>query len=339
MQRGWLIIPAVLVAAAAWSPGAAVLAEPGESWLSYADIQDPPTGKGERADVASSEMTATTDEWQKPLPMSFSIYYSLVSDYIFRGINFSEFAREGREKPNHQMGTSMSLDLAPLWGGKPGQCGEVGFDTWFEWFAGQRQLNPNTGENIQEIDYNVWYKYHVEPIATDVKLGWVMYVYPNVIGVQNDDRTHEWYIALAHNDAWLWRGLGYQGEAGILNPTVTWYHDMHVSGGDWIDFSISHPFELVRNVTFTPLYMLHVDSGWCGPLVQDDRDTRIAAMTYGIDLTYDMTELLQLPVWAGRITISGFLNFTDLMNQIEHYRPLLGTRDELYGGMKLAWSW
>jgi len=310
-----------------------------DRWLAYPGTASERTPNADEQMTAESSQSSTVESpgWQKPLPLSLGIEYTLVSDYIFRGVNFSEHAAEGREKPNHQLLTSMALDLGPLWGAKPGQCGEVGFDVWFEWYPDQDKLNPNTESSIQEIDYTIWYGYDVEPLATYVKVGWLDYVFPNLGDVGNDDRTNEWFISLEHNDAWAWRWLGYQGDDGILNPTLAFYHDMHLSGGTWLDLGISHGFELAKNLTFTPSYTLHVDGGYLGPVLSpDDHDTRIAGMTYGMDLTYDLTELLQLPDWAGTMSISGFLDWFDPTGRL---RRTLQVEDELYGGVKLAWSW
>lgn len=317
---------------------------PQPQWLAF-DDQPREQAATQGESLAQAEKAAEkAPTWEKPLPLSLSLEYTLASDYVFRGINFSEYPREGRERLNHQLSTSLSLDMAPLWGRPAGEYGEIGFDTWFEWFAGQKEINPTTGENIQEIDYIIWYKYKVKQIATDVKVGWCDYVYPNVVGVGDNDRTNEWSLSLAHNDAWMWRPLGYQGDDGILNPTLDFYQDMHITRGCWTDLGISHPFELVKNLTLTPSYTLHIDMGYIGPLAEtstgpDNHDTRIAGMTYGLDLTYDLTELLHLPEWAGKMTISGFINWYDPTPQMRHYAPILDVQDELYGGTKLAWSW
>jgi len=61
----------------------------------------------------------------EPSPFSFSLNYALYSDYVFRGINFSEFSREGREKPNHQLTTTVSVDLGPLFGHPAASCGTL----------------------------------------------------------------------------------------------------------------------------------------------------------------------------------------------------------------------
>lgn len=312
-----------------------------DRWLVYSASDDSePPGTTVVEETASVETTSS--EWEKPLPLSLSVEYTLVSDYIFRGINFSEHAREGRETPNHQLGTSIGLDLAPLWGGKAGQAGSISLDTWFEWYGDQDKINPIEDSNNQEIDYSAYYSYSIEPIATDLSIGWIHYYFPNLRGVHNDDRTNEWFFSLEHNDAWAWRWLGYKGEDGILNPTFAFYHDTHISGGVWMDLGISHGFEFeaIPNLTVTPSYLLHIDGGYLGPLLRvDDHDTRIAGMTYGIDMTYDLTELLQLPPWAGTMAVSGFLNYFDPTSAVRSTSHNVDLEDELYGGMRLAWSW
>lgn len=316
------------------------IAEPSPEWLSYSgDDQD---AQPAEMTTETSETTITETGWEKPLPLSLGVEYTLVSDYIFRGVNFSEHASEGRETPNHQLGTSLSLDLGPLWGKQPGECGSLSFDTWFEWYGDQQKLNPGEDSNNQEIDYLIYYTYNVEPIATEVSIGWIHYYFPNLRGVGNDDRTNEWYFSLAHNDAWAWRWVGYEGEDGILNPSFAFYHDMHISGGSWMDIGISHPFECecVPHLTLTPSYTLHVDAGYWGPMLGvDDRDTRIAGMTYGVDLTYDLTEILSLPPCAGSLAVSGFLNYFDPTSAVRGTGGNIDLEDELFGGMKVAWSW
>jgi hypothetical protein len=281
------------------------------------------------------DQAAAGDAWKKPLPLSLTLEYCLVSDYVFRGFNYSEYPHEGREMPNHQLSTTLSLDLAPLWGGEEGAAGSIGFNFWSEWYAGQEKL---TGEgcNNQENDYTLSYSYDIAPIATTATVSWLDYVSRNVRDT-NDDRTNEWSLCLEHNDAWAYRWLGYQGEEGILNPMLAFYQDMHTSGGTWLDLGVSHDFEVVKNLTITPSYTLNIDGGYWGPQLRlDDHDTRIAGMTWGLNIAYDMTELLRLPSEAGSITISGFL---DYFNPTSRLRRTLDFEDQLWGGVKLAWSW
>ena len=60
--------------------------------LMLAQADDPAEPVGERVDVQAAE------EVEEPaLPISLGLSYALYSDYIFRGVNFSEYAGEGRE--------------------------------------------------------------------------------------------------------------------------------------------------------------------------------------------------------------------------------------------------
>ncbi len=56
-------------------------------------------------------------------PFSLGVTYSLYSDYVWRGINRSEYRGEGREKPNHQL--EAYLDClngdGRLWGSSRGK--------------------------------------------------------------------------------------------------------------------------------------------------------------------------------------------------------------------------
>ena len=301
------------------------------------DPEDPPSvglslAAYPPATAPAPEPAEASPAFDKPFTLGLS--YALVSDYVFRGINFSEYDGEGREKPNHQLTVSLDVPLGP-----DARYGTVGFDAWFEWYAAQHEISGD-GANIQEIDYTVRWSYDVEPIASTVTLGVIVYTFPNLDGggTHNNDRTQEWYVSLEHNDAWLWRWAGYQGDGGVLNPSLSVYHDLHLSRGVWIELGISHDFEIVRNVTLAPSVLFAIDGGYLGPLLKsDDHDFRYAYTQFGIDVAYDMTELLHLPDWAGSVTLSGGLSYTLSTSAVRHNDVIDG--DELWGGMTVAWSW
>ena len=64
--------------------------------------------------VAESKSVAVT-ETGDGCPVTLDVTYSLYSDYIFRGINFSEYAGEGREKFNHQVTTAFGHRQSVIW--------------------------------------------------------------------------------------------------------------------------------------------------------------------------------------------------------------------------------
>lgn len=155
--------------------------------LLAAEVNQPPP--------ASPEVES---EWTKPIPLSFSIDYTLITDYIFRGVNLSEYAREGREELNHQLSVGTELDM--------GEWGNVGISLWFEWYAGQERLTPTDSNNLQEVDYTVYYSRDIEALHMAIETGWIGYHLPRVSGEL--DFTHEWYVTLSFDDGPLWRAFG-----------------------------------------------------------------------------------------------------------------------------------
>ncbi len=172
--------------------------------LMLAQAKEPAEPVAERADVEAVE-----DVEGPGLPISLGLSYALYTDYVFRGVNFSEYRGEGREKLNHQLTVSLAFDL--------GEIGTIGYDTWFEWYGAQKQLDPDRGgQNLQEVDYCVWWSHPIDAIASDLTIGYTFYEFVNLAhtnrqdgarGNNNDDRTQEWWFSLEHNDAWMWKWL------------------------------------------------------------------------------------------------------------------------------------
>jgi hypothetical protein len=269
-------------------------------------------------------------------PFSLAVSYYLMSDYVFRGVNYSEFAREGREKLNHQLSTSIDVPL-----GKEGKFGDFGFDTFFEWYSAQKSLNGN-GSDFQEVDFGLRYSYDVSAIKTKVTVGWTVFNYPHIVSPRHD-RSNEWWFRFDHNDAWMWRWTGYKGEEGILNPSFFMAQDMGYILGQWYEIGLSHPFEVVKNVTWTPKLIFAFDGGYMMPAINGGKGTGEFEYAYtqpGMEIKYDMTELLHLPKWAGSIYISGNLYY-NFVSEVErdraNNRPLV--KDLLFGGMSVGWNW
>lgn len=261
-------------------------------------------------------------------PFALAVTYWLYSDYLCRGVNFSEYAGEGREKPNHQMAVSLDIPI-----GKGSKYGTFGFDTWFEWFAGQDQFSTTQGgTNLQEIDYTLRWSYDIEPIKTTATIAWTDYTFPHIRFVGDRDWTHEVSLRLSHNDAWLWRWTGYKGDEGILNPSLFIARDFRMAKGWWLELGINHPFAVVKNVTWTPSMTFAFDGKYIEPLLGAGPGTWQYAYTqFGSELKYDLTELLHLPPQAGSVYISGQLFYNLASADILH--------DELWGGMSVGWTW
>ncbi len=287
-----------------------------------------------------------TNTEEPAFPLSFSLTYALYSDYIFRGINFSEYAGEGREKPNHQLTVSLEYDLASL---GQGDWGTIGFTTWFEWYAAQKQLNPEKGgQNLQEVDYVISWSKSLDPIKTDVTLSYSFYTYPNLgyvlntnaeHGDNNDNQTQEYSILLEHNDAWMWQSLFPNNEDGILNPFFLFAHDVGSLPGVWMEWGVSHDFTIpgIDGLTITPSCKMAAQGSYYR------HGFFLAGHEVALNTTYDLTPILQLPKWAGTITIGGEIHYWQALGQMRHAPSPHGIeyegRDEFWGGMTVNWSW
>jgi len=260
-------------------------------------------------------------EYTKPIPLTFSIDYTVATDYVWRGQNLSEYATEGREKLNHQLGLGLSYDT--------GKFGTFSGSVWFEWFAGQESLDPTSGSNHQETDYTLSWSVNIDAIATTVEFGWIAYQFPQAVGDAN--LTHEWYVSLYFDDSGL-----FGTEQSVLNPYVAYYMDVDDIQGSWIEFGISHDFALadcnmqntpiLKDITLTPSLIIGIDHG------QISTSTKLANMQYGLDVAYDLSSALGIPENLGELTLTGFLRYSDAL-----YEEALN--DEFWGGGTIGYSW
>ena len=345
VSGGWAaVLAAVLGAGAGAAPPAAlgtpnplslnptelaahVDAPPG---LMLAQAAEPTEPVAERVEVGTVEET----EEEPGLPISLGLSYALYTDYVFRGVNFSEYAGEGREKLNHQ------LDVYLEW--KTGDFGTIGFESWFEWFAGQKKIDPERGgQNLQEVDYVLYWSYPIKQIETDLTLGYTFYQFPNLAhtlrqdrarGNNNDDRTHEYWFSLEHNDTWMWKKLFPDNEDGILNPSFSFAHDVGAIPGVWMEFGLSHDFAVpgVDNLTLTPGWTLMVDGDYWSD------GFKLAGDQWSLTAEYDLTPVLQVPRWAGSVSITGEMYFFNAFGNMEDSHTI---QDEFWGGMTVNWAW
>ncbi|HSW45054.1 MAG TPA: hypothetical protein VLM89_05740 [Phycisphaerae bacterium] len=293
-----------------------------------------------------TEVAATEDAGEEPLPISFSLTYAICSDYVFRGINFSEYQNEGREKPNHQLTVDVNFDLSAL---GHGDLGTIGFTSWFEWFAGQKRIDPEKGgHNLQEHDYTIYWSKTLEPIKTDLTLSYSFYNYANLgyslrqdgdRGNNNDNRSQEYSILLEHNDAWMWKGLFPDNEDGVLNPFFQFVHDVGSLPGVWLEWGVSHDFTIpgIDNLTITPSYKMAAQGSYYR------HGFFLAGQELALATNYDLTPILNLPKWAGTVSVGGEIRYWQSLGQMRHAPSPKGSelegRDEFCGGMTVNWSW
>ncbi len=287
-----------------------------------------PTAELAAESPGSSGEGSSALEQEKSQAISVSLDYTIVSDYIFRGANFSEYAGEGREKLNHQLGFGIELDTAEL----GANLGTFGFFFWGEWYADQvSALNTplGTGNSLQEVDYTISWSYEIAELFTTVELGWIAYTFPQTGG--DAHYTHEWYVSLGFDDSVL-----FGTEGSVLNPYVAYYWDVDDVDGAWLEWGISHGFGLadlglgstavLKDITITPSLVMGVDNGQMG------KSMRMANLQYGIDVGYDISAAIGMPEKCGSIGLNLFLYFSDAVHDAF-------LNDEFWGGMTLSYAW
>ncbi len=278
---------------------------------------------------------AAEDQWEKPLPLTFTLDYSLVSDYIWRGINFSEYADEGSERLNHQFTVGIELATEKLLGA---DFGNFGTSLWFQFYNCHRgPLTSAEGQGaLQEIDYALYWNYYVKPLSTKFETGWISYTFPQLSGDAND--TSEWYFSLAFDDKTL-----FKTKENVVNPTLSYYLDLDDVQASVLVFDMSHPFELaalgcertpiLKDITITPTFqMIYEFHYYTRATGLGDGADRLTALNYGLDVTYDLGSALNIPEKYGSLSLSGFLNFSHALR-----RAIIN--DEFYGGFKIAYEW
>lgn len=283
----------------------------------------------ERTDVTTVE-TITAD------PYSFDLSLGVYSDYIFRGMNRSEYAGEGREKFNYQMDLAVNVDIGLLVGQDADTCGTFTFGTWWEWYAQQKKLDPvDGGQNWQELRYNLTWSYDLESIASTFSLGYIFYTFPN----NKAGNTQEWWFGLDHNDAWLWKKWWPDNEEGVFNPTFKFYQDTRTAGANtvWMEIGLSHEFQVCSHTTMTPSWTLGIDHDYYAEFAGETNKntTRFGNMLWGLDMTYDLTERLALPESWGSMSLTGSIYFSDALGNSEDGGAI---QDEFFGGLSFGWS-
>jgi hypothetical protein len=315
----------------------AASADEGGNWLN-AVAQEQGTLK--QVGAEKPEGTVPAEGPAKAIPgLGLAVDYSLVSDYIWRGQNFSEWDGEGREALNHQAAFTVSLDTSEALGMK---LGTFSANVWMEFYADQNNArrvgaaDTNQDCTLQEVDYTIDWAYDVTDFLT-VNAGWIGYHFPQSEG---DDRmTNEWYVGLSADDSELWKMCGIDFS---LNPTLTYYIDVdNADEGQWIIAGLSHDFVMaemgmqdtpvLKDTTITPSVQFHFDHRY----LNTNRTTKLSSINYQLDMSVDLSSALDIPAEWGGVSIGGFLAYSQAIDDGD----AAGISDEFYGGMNVGWEW
>ncbi len=293
------------------------------TWLAAAEAEAAPAGGGGKT--------------SNPLPVTFGVEYAVVTDYIWRGFNFSEYVGEGREKVNHQLDISAGAALKDL--GLP-DVGKITADVWFQFYGGQEAQNPQADNNLQEIDYTIAWEYGLPDTPLTISLGWIAYQYPHNGGDLHD--SFEVFGAIALNDGEL-----FGRDDPVLNPSIAYYYDYDLVNAGVLVMAIKHEFALdelvegtriIRDITLTPHALAIYDNRYIEKLFDaagaptGNKSNKFSSVEIGVAAGYDLGKAIDLPADCGSLDLTLFVNWSHGLR-----RRLM--TDEVYGGMKIGWEW
>jgi len=297
-----------------------------ETWLAAAD-EDAAIPPGDEGNGSGN-----------PLPVKFGVEYTMVTDYVWRGLNLTEYAGEGREKLSHQVELRASATLKDL---GLGDVGTVSVSAWFEFFVGNESQNARANSKLQEVDYTISWEYEIPDSPFTIGAGWIAYEFPHQpytpATPDTAYSTYEVFVSVAMDDGFI-----YDEKEGVLNPSLTYFYDYDDVGGGFLIGKIKHKFALdeavegmpiVRDITLTPSASLIIDNRyWDGYFGTGHNSTKFSSVEIGLAAQYDVGRALQIPEEHGSINITVFTNFSHAFR-----RKVLN--DEFYGGFNVGWDW
>ena len=121
----------------------------------------------------------------------------------------------------------------------------------------------------------------------------------------------------------MWQWLFPDNDEGVLNPSFFFAHDIGSILGVWMEFGLSHSFTIpgIDNLTITPGWTLAINGDYWV------HSTMLAADVWSLVAEYDLTPVLNLPKWAGNVSIGGQLFFLNMLGNIEEKHQ---GQDEFY---------
>jgi hypothetical protein len=238
----------------------------------------------------------------------FGLDVLYLTDNVWRGIErFDSFGSE--DQLNLQIHSKLRFDLGKL----PSP------------FV---SLQVNMAENdpvssFQEVRPTVGFDWNVRPLT--ITAGHFSYLFPD----REDVDTGEVFLTLRLDDSTLFRA-----ERPVFHPYVMAAYDYDLWEGLYIEAGIRHelPIENTGLVLGASANVSYVNGHGLFAVAPDDKDTGFQAWQVGVDVRYRLNKLMNIPDRFGQWSVTGFINYTDNIDQ-----DLLAT-DQLWGGAGLSFE-
>ena len=247
--------------------------------------------------------------------------FNYLTDYIWRGIDRSE-SGGAEDSPNLQFDGALKWDL-----GK-----------WPHLFIGvfTNVYNSDPLSRFQEIRPYFGAELTVRPIIFTV--GQSSYIYPE----RDRFNTAELWGQIKLDDSYFFRT-----EDPVFSPYVLAAYDYDINHGTYIEAGISHDFQIQDTaLTLTPRAAIaYVDNRndfrTLGRPMTDPgfasgtggKDSGFQHYEVGLEATYGLNQLLNIPGRFGKLDLKGYLFYTDGIDN--HLRA----DTEIWGGFGIGFSY
>ena len=236
--------------------------------------------------------------------VNLDLTITYMTDYIFRGIEILE-PPGSEDRINLQIDGKLSFDL----GKAPHPFVAV--------FANIAESDPIS--TFQEIRPSLGFDWTLRPFV--LSAGYTSYIYPD----RDDMETQEVWARVELDDSYF-----FKTDKPIISPYVFGAYDIDLYDGTYVEAGISHDFEFEDfNLTIrTEASVAYVYDFALFEVNPGDDQEEHGFQHYQLGLigTYDLNDLLNIPLRYGEWSIVGYLYYTDGIDDD------LRAATELYGG-------
>jgi hypothetical protein len=232
----------------------------------------------------------------------FALDTRYLTDFIWRGIERFDAGRN-EDEANLQFDTRIGFDLGKL----P--------HPYVRLFVNVAENDPIS--SFEEVRPEVGFDWPVRPFV--ISTGYTSYIFPD----REDIDTSEVFLKLAFDDSVL-----FHTERPVLNPYILGAYDFDVYQGLYVEAGINHtlPIENTGLVFIANAHAAYVNSYDLFAINPDESNTGFQHWQVGITAKYTLNTLLNIPDRFGKMSLTGFINYTDSIDE-----ELIAT-DQLWGG-------
>lgn len=253
------------------------------------------------------EPLVSDDPREQQTGFRFDLDVRYLTDYVWRGIErFDSVHHE--DAANTQIEPRITLDLGKL----PHPYVSVFFNT-----AADDEVS-----NLQEVRPEIGFDWNIRPLT--VSAGYTSYIFPDRQGID----TGEVFLRLQFDDSLL-----FHTERPLFNPYAFGAFDFDVYDGLYVEVGIEHEFP-VEGTGLTFIVNGHVAyvNGFELFSANGLDDSGFQHYQVGLTARYRLNELLNLPDRFGKLSLLGYINYTDGIEDE------LTATNQIWGGVGVSLS-